>query len=289
MTMTNSCPHCGGSHPAEARFCPVTGKSLLQDPSSPQPTAPPSIFAYTPTEAASAIEKLLFMRRALQLISQGKLFRRAFAIVLRVLAVVSGLVGAVLWIVVWTLVADLPATGILGGVIFQMLFVVAIYMVVHTILVRAKDIAQLPESEFTVIPIVAIFLKLIGEVIACCVVFIAVAGGIWLWFAGPSAFWSAGPSAGEVLQEEVPSLGSEFGPPRDRGILQEVAPFLPRLGEGSFVSGVLLMAVGVPGAFFTLVFFYLLSELVVVWVAIAKNTEVTRHIAEQYDKTKVTP
>lgn len=259
--MTNSCPHCGGSHPAEARFCPVTGKSLLQDPSSPQPTAPPSIVAYAPTEAASAIEKFLFMKRALQLISQGKLFRRAFAIALQVLAVVSGLVGVVAWILTWKPVGELPPTGILGGIIFQMLFVVAIYMVVHTLLVRAKDIAQLPESEFTVIPIVAIFLKLIGEVIACYGVFIAVAGGILIWFAGPGA-------------------GS---------VLEGVAPFLPRFDDGSFVDGVLLMVVGVPGAFFTLVFFYLLSELEVVWVAIAKNTEVTRHIAEQYDKTKVIP
>lgn len=259
--MTNSCPHCGGSHAVEARFCPVTGKPLLQDQSSPQPAVPPSIVAYTPTEAASVIEKLLFMRWALQLISQGKLFRRVFAIALQVLAVVIGLAGVVVWIEVWKLVFELLATGILGGIIFQMLLAVTIYMVVHIFLVRAKDIAQLPESEFTVIPIVAIFLKLIGEVTACYAVFLAVAGGILLWFAGPSA--------GEILQV--------------------VAPFLSNFDDGSFVSGGLLMAVGVPVAFFNLVFFYLLSELVVVWVAIAKNTEVTRHIAEQYDKTKVTP
>lgn len=258
--MTNSCPHCGGSHAAEARFCPVTGKSLLQDPSSPPPAAPSSIVAYTPTEAASVIEKFLFMRGTLQLISQGKLFRRVFAIALQVLAVVIGLVGVVVWIETWEPVVDLLPPGILGGIIFQMLFAVAVYMIVHTLLIRAKDITQLPESEFTVIPIVGIFLKLIGEVIACYGIFIAVAGGILLWFAGPGA----------------------------DSVLKQVAPFPDRDSE-PFGGGVLLMVVGAIVAFFSLVFFYLLSELVVVWVAIAKNTEVTRHIAEQYDKTKVTP
>jgi len=27
--MTNTCPHCEGTHIATARFCPITGKSLL--------------------------------------------------------------------------------------------------------------------------------------------------------------------------------------------------------------------------------------------------------------------
>jgi len=127
--MTNSCPHCGGSHPAEARFCPVTGKSLLQDPSSPQPAAPPSIVAYAPTEAASAIEKLLFMKRALQLISQGKFFLRAFAIALQVLAASSVLGGEIVWALGRQLLLDHSTSGTLVRIIFQMLFLYALFII----------------------------------------------------------------------------------------------------------------------------------------------------------------
>jgi hypothetical protein len=201
------------------------------------------------------------MKSALQLISQGKFFRRVFAIALKVLAGVIALAGLLGWIAAWKLVFELPAAGILGGIVFQVLFVVAIYMVVHTLLIRARDITNLPEAEFTVIPIASIFIKLTGEIYACFGIVIAVGGGILIWFAGGYA-------------QTILSTS------------REIIPFLPSSSEGTFVDGLVFIAAGALIAFFVLVFFYLLSELVVVWVAIARNTEVTRRIAEQYDKTK---
>ena len=209
------------------------------------------------------MKKYLFMRPALQLISQGKLFSRVFAIILRVLAILIAIAGLVGFVSGWRLASKLPAVGILGLIVFQLLFVVAIYMVVHTLFIRASEIAQLPEAEFTIIPIVSIFLRLIGEVYACFVSVIAVAGGIFIWFAGRNAWY----------------------------LLKDIAPFIPFSGLGgtSFIGGIIFMVSGVLIAFFTLVFFYLLSELIVVLVDIAKNTKITRQITEQYDKTKGNP
>jgi hypothetical protein len=202
----------------------------------------------------------LFMKPVLQAISSGRFFHRGFAGALRVVAVIVALAGLAGWVAGWKLISKLEATQIVGGVIFQLLFLVAVYMVVHTLLIRARDIADLGESDFTVIPIASILLKLIGEIYACFNVAIAVGGGIFIWFAGSDA----------------------------RYILRDVAPLAPSFGGASFAGGVLFMVGGVLGAFVALVFFYLLSELVVAVVDIAKNVKVTRQIAERYDKSNAT-
>lgn len=253
-----TCPHCGGLHPAEARFCPVTGQPLTSSQSSAQLGPASSVVAAALPDVAAVARRLLFMGPVLNLISQGKFFRRAFAIALRVLAAIAGLVGLVGWVEGWKMVADLQGAGILGGIIFQMLFLIAIYMVVHTLLIRARDVAGLSAGEFTITFIVSIFLKLIGDVCACFMIVLAIGGGILIWFTG--------------------SLASP--------LLSELTPFPHDVGKGTFIDGLMFMVLGSVGAFFVLVFFYWLSELASVGVAIARNTEVTRRIAEQYDKTK---
>lgn len=194
----------------------------------------------------------LFMKPVLQVTSQGQLFSRVFAIILRILAVVAIIAGLVSWIAGWGVVFRLPAVGVIGGIIFQLIFVVAVYMVVHTLLIRAKEIAGLPEAEYVVIPILAIFFKLVGEVFAAFVVPITVGGGILMWFAGAYA-----------LQ-----------------LLGNITSFIPYLGGASFVGGILLMVFGVLVSFLVLLYCYWLSEFTIVFVDIARNTRATRQVTE---------
>lgn len=202
------------------------------------------------------MEKYLFMKSFLQLLSQGNFFRKAYAIVLRVLAVLVVIAALVGWIQVWKLVSGAATDAILGIIIFQFLFVIAIYMVVHAILIRAGDIAGLPESDFTVIPIVSISLKLIGEIYACFVAAVSVGGGIAMWLKSDAFF-----------------------------MIRGSAPFIPIFGGGEgFFGGLLFIAGGLFAAFIALVFFYFLAEAVVVMVDIAKNTKITRQVAEKYNK-----
>ncbi len=51
------------------------------------------------------MEKYLFMKPVLQLISVGHFFRKAFAVFLQILAVVVAIAGLVSWISVWKSVA----------------------------------------------------------------------------------------------------------------------------------------------------------------------------------------
>jgi hypothetical protein len=238
------CRKCGIENPDQAKFCSGCGSQLGAGAAAMKNVA---------------LEKYFFMTAVLQLISQGSFFRKAFAVVLRVLAAVVILAGFLGWISVWRVVSRASFEEVVGVVIFQLLFVVAIYMVAHTIFIRATDIAELPDADFTVIPIVSISLKLFGEVYACFAAIVSVAGGILMWFIGSSASY----------------------------LLRGSAHLFPNLGGGvGFLGGLLFIAGGLLAAFFALVFFYFLSEAVVVLVDIAKNIKITRQIAEQQGRGK---
>ena len=133
-------------------------------------------------------------------------------------------------------------------------------MVVHTIFIRAGDISALPDSDYTVIPIVSIALKLCGEIYACFSVVVAIAGGILIWFIGGNAFY--------FIRKSSPLYaGAGFG------------------GYNSdFLGGLMFMVGGWLVAFLVLVIFYFFAETVVVMADIAKNTKITREVAEQYIK-----
>ncbi len=199
------------------------------------------------------------MKPLLQLISQGSFFRKVFSIFLKAIAVLVLLAGLVTFFKLWKVIFSLPAAGVLGGILFQLLFAAAIYMVVHILLIRAEDINKLGDSEFTIVPIIAIALKLFGELYASFVSLIAVGGGLLLWFAG----YRAGFVLGEVL---------DFIP---------FSQYIAGYGGETFVSGLLFIISGLIVAFFTLVFFYLLSELTIVTIDIARNTKVIRETVEK--------
>ena len=203
------------------------------------------------------MDRYLFMESVLQMIAQGSFFRKAFAVVLRAVAVIVSIAGLVMWMSVWRFAARAPFVMLLGIVFFQLLFVVALYMVAHTLFIRARDIAQLLDEEFYAIPIVAIALKLVGEVYASFVAVMSVAGGILIWLMRGYAY----------------------------SLVKMAAPFVPRFGNGEgFVGGLLFMGGGLFAAFVVLVLTYFLAEAVVVLAESARNLKITRQIAEQYDK-----
>ncbi len=191
------------------------------------------------------MEKYFFMKPVLQFISEGKFFRKSVAIALRVLAIAIAFASLVGWIVKWKFVFSLPVNGIIGGIIFQMLMIVAVYMVVHVMLIRAHNIERLPEAEYMVIPIVSVCLKLIGEMYASFLAVTAVAGGLYIWMTGRNA--------GEDLL----------------GITATLAPAFHDL---TFLGGVKYILTGATTGFVTLLFTYFLSEAVIVMVDIARNT-----------------
>lgn len=191
------------------------------------------------------MEQYLFMKKALEIVSKGSFFRKAYGIILRALAVLTGIAGIVGWVTGWRnmfmITGDNPVGVILGGVLVQLLMVVFLYMVIHGLWIRAKNIEELPETGYFIIPIVSMTLKIFGEMYACVLLFTGLAGGLFQWFAGFDLT--------QMLEFSLTTL--------------------PTLGATGFLAGLITILAGVAFAFAALVFFYFLSELMIVIVDIA--------------------
>jgi hypothetical protein len=198
------------------------------------------------------MEKYFFMKPVLELINEGKIFKTVYAWILRISAALIAIAGLIIWFFGWKGVFDAFSYGFtmaLGGILIELLLIPFFYMIVHTLWLRADTIERLPESDYAVIPIMSVTLKLTGELNAILFVFFGIAGGFYLWITGNSM-------------------------PNIFGGLDFTAPSLPLFGmANSFVSGLSAMVAGGLFAFGFLVFFYFISEIIIVLVDIAQNTK----------------
>ena len=133
------------------------------------------------------MEKYLFIKAALEAFAKEDFFKKITALVLRILCGIMVIFSLVSWIKLWKVVFDLKGSDVVGGILFQLLFIVGVYMVVHILLIRAKDISGMQKEEFYVLPIISTVLKMMGEVYAAVFVFAGWAGGIFIWIAGQDA------------------------------------------------------------------------------------------------------
>ncbi len=128
------------------------------------------------------MEKYLFMRPLLQRLGDARFCYRALAVALRVAAALTVLFSLVTFFSAGKLLFELPAHAILGGVLFELFFVLAVYAAVHAALLRAAEIEQLEPHEYFALPLGAKLVQLLGEAYAGFVSFVAIGGGLFVWF-----------------------------------------------------------------------------------------------------------
>jgi len=193
------------------------------------------------------VEQYFFMKKALEIIAKGTFFKKAYGIILRAIAVLIGIAGIAGWAICWRnifmITGNNPVGVIFGGVIVQLITVVFLYMVVHGLWLRAKDIEGLPETGYFIIPIMSLTLKTIGEFYSCVLLYAGLAGGLFQWFAGFDV--------SHMLEFSITTL--------------------PTLGLSGFLGGLITIIAGIVLAFSSLVFFYFLAELTIVLVDIATS------------------
>ena len=190
------------------------------------------------------MSKLFFMQPVRDFISTGKFFRTGFGWILRVLAVALLFGGFYLFIESWKAVEYLKFWGIIGLIIAQGFFVVAVWIISQIVFNRANVIMELPDAHFTIIPIFSIVVKMIGEIYAAVTLMLSVVGTIMIWFSGGGM----------------------------RGLYYQFREFAPFLQSGyGFWGGLLSLGIGIVSAFVLLFVFYLLAELIVVTFDIANN------------------
>ncbi len=188
------------------------------------------------------MSKFLFMKPVLEQIADGAFFKKAFAWVLRIIAGLMAFGSLLGWFYMWYLLfSSKSAKIIMGGVVIQVLFAVLVYVIVHTLLIRAGNIDELESAkDYMVIPISGIFFKMVGEISGSVVAFFGVIGGIASW------------------------VGA--------GALMRMVPGMSAGGSG-FIAGLTSIITGVLGGFFLLVLFYLIAEQITVLADIARNTK----------------
>lgn len=204
------------------------------------------------------MDKFLFVRPLLDLLAQGRFFHRALALTVRALAALAVLFSLTPFFQAGKLIFDLPANGILGGVLFEILLVLAVYSVVHVLLIRAGDIDKLEPGEYYALRVAPLLARMVGEAYSCFVSLVAVGAGIFVWFTGMSQAKVLNP----FMLALIPSM-------RD---------------NASFMGGIEFMLGGILVAIGALLLSYMLAEVLTWLVKLATRESMTatngRHAAE---------
>ncbi len=191
------------------------------------------------------MDGLRYMKTALAWLSGARHFNRLMAITLRVTAVLIVPLGLVTFFKAGKVIFDLPASGILGGIVFQVFFVAAIAASVQILFIRARDIDALEAVRYYMFPLTSLLVRAVGEALTVFIACIAVGGGVFVWF-------TARPIA---------------------AILNPPPYFLPVFGDTTFMGGIEFMAGGLLSAVVLLGFGYLVAQALMLVGELANRNE----------------
>lgn len=178
------------------------------------------------------MKNFYFMQVALSWLAEPRHFNRLFAITLRAVGVLVVPASLVAFFKAGKVIFNLPASGILGGILFQLFFIAAIYGVVHGLFIRARNIDALPGGDYNMFPLAAVVTRAAGEAFAVFVALVTIGGGIFVWFTGRGV----------------------------NTILTPLPGFLPVFGDTTFMGGIQFMVGGVLSAILVLGLAYLAAE-----------------------------
>lgn len=191
------------------------------------------------------MDGLRYMKTALAWLSEAQHFNRMMAITLRVTAVLVVPLSLVTFFKAGKVIFDLPASGILGGIVFQIFFVAAIIAVVQILFIRAREIDALEATRFYMFPLTSLVVRAIGEALTVFIACNAIGGGVFVWFTAKS-------------------IATILNPP---------PYFLPVFGDNTFMGGIEFMAGGLLSAIVLLGFGYLVAQALMLMAEMANRTE----------------
>lgn len=200
------------------------------------------------------MEKYLFMRPVLHRLAGDAFFSRALAFVLKAGAAILVFASLATFFKAGKLTFDLPANGVLGGILFEIFFVLGIYVAVQVLIVRAEDIAKIAPGEWIALRTAPILVRALAEAYAGFVTMVAIGGGVFVWFTNLSL--------SNILNPLVRSL------------------FPSIRHDPSFMGGIEFMLSGVVAAAMVLVVAYVVAEGLMFMLRPAKAQETTRRTSE---------
>ena len=181
------------------------------------------------------MDKYLLAPMLIDKLGQDDNFRNYFSRFLKMLAVIGAVAALIVFFLGWKELFDRSAEGMIGGIVYQLTFVVAAYLVVHCTLLRAEEVKKVMPGRSAALSVSVVVLRLLGEVWGAASALLGSGAAIYVWFAGREA---------SVL-------------------LQKAAVFFPFLkaSPASFVAGAALIFQGFLYGALALLFGYLLADL----------------------------
>lgn len=202
------------------------------------------------------MKEYLFIPKALEKISERDFFTRTVSWSIRVFAALFALGALIGWFQIWKAVFDMNGAAILGGVLFQICFVIGAYMALHVLWIRAAQVEGLPVDDYAVIPILPVVLRMQGEVLASLAITMGLGKGLLQLFVDQTRL-------GDRTVSAIPGIGWEHN--------FLVGLFGGRDGISSFINAILHILGGAVGAVVWLVVFYLLAEAVMLLLGMARD------------------
>jgi hypothetical protein len=206
------------------------------------------------------IAKYTNVKPVLENLNSAKAIQKTISIILQIFAVFIGLGLLFIWFGSWRLLNQFDFFGGLGILVWQLAFLYVGFFIIKILFQRAKEITDLPKSEYIITPIIALMMVTYGEVIFIFLAMMSVPAMLTVWFAGSSLLHGSS-SIGYLLSE------------------------LNVLNPGNiFLAGIGVFVMSWVTGFLTLVFTRLFTEFVLALVSIAKDASILR--IQSADKKK---
>ena len=179
------------------------------------------------------MERYLFVPSLLAALARPPFVRKALAMALIAAAALVLGYGLIVFVNAWRIVANLSNAAILGGVVFQVALVVAVYAAMHIALLRARELERGGGFMPPMLTSAPILVRALAEMYAAFVAWVAVGGGVFVWFSGRGV----------------------------NTVLRPLPPAFPLAGDGSFLGGILLIFAGLAAAVAAIFIGHLIAEL----------------------------
>jgi len=137
--------------------------------------------------ALDILKKATDIEPILESLSRGAIVRNVIGRFVQCCSVVLGLVLLVFWGTSFATLRYISFLAGLGVLIWQVFFVYASYLCLKTIFLRGKQICNIPDSAFTIAPIVATFMTLVGETTFIFLAVMSLPAMLMAWLAGSVA------------------------------------------------------------------------------------------------------
>jgi hypothetical protein len=122
-------------------------------------------------------DKYLFMGPVLEALKKGSVFKIAVGALLLAKAVAIVLFALFLYFNFWKLAIDMAGLWRLGAFAYAVILGIIAYMMAHATALRAKSILGLPDGERVIIPVMSTLARLVGELVACVLLAVAILSG----------------------------------------------------------------------------------------------------------------